>query len=462
MDVQPPSHPVPIAAVVPNSPAFIAGIQTGWELLTVNGVPIPDILAYRRELAGGRARLVVQDPESGGLVPFTVAWEDPGLEFSEVVFDGLRLCANKCEFCYIHQMPQGFRKSLYVMDDDFRTSFLYGSFITLTNLSEHDIARILDENLSPLYVSVHTTDEDLRHDMMKWWRLKVINPQATKIRDMLDRLAPIELYTQLVLLPGRNDGRALDETLNHLASRPNIQAVAAVPVGLTEHRRNLPELRPYATGEAMAIVKRMHRFQRRMLAERGSRFVFLSDEFYLLAGHPVPSEKAYEGFPMLENGVGMVRDFLATPMGSLPAALEEPKRVILASGSLFAPVLSSAVAPLSDLDGLDIEVRALENRTFGSVTTVAGLLAGGDILDQIEPGEADQLILSPNVVKYGTEMLLDGLSLGDLRDRLDMNVDLGGTSLAELVHVVIYGSRATAAPQFGFSTHAVKESAKQH
>ena len=166
MEVQPPSHPVPIAAVVPNSPAFIAGIQTGWELLTVNGVPIPDILAYRRELAGGRARLVVQDPESGGLVPFTVAWEDPGLEFSEVVFDGLRLCANKCEFCYIHQMPQGFRKSLYVMDDDFRTSFLYGSFITLTNLSEHDVARILDENLSPLYVfgAYHGRRSPARHD----------------------------------------------------------------------------------------------------------------------------------------------------------------------------------------------------------------------------------------------------------------------------------------------------------
>ena len=147
--------------------------------------------------------LQVRDPLTGEGVSFSASWEDPGLEFSEVIFDGLKLCANKCEFCYVHQMPKGFRKSLYVMDDDFRTSFLYGSFVTLTNLSEQDINRILDENLSPLYVSVHTANEDLRRDMMKWWRLKVKDPHATKIRGMLERLAPIDLYTQMVLLPGR-------------------------------------------------------------------------------------------------------------------------------------------------------------------------------------------------------------------------------------------------------------------
>lgn len=450
-----------VSSVVPGSPAASAGIGCGWQLLSANGEPIPDILAYRRELARGEALLQLRSP-SGEERLLSVSWEDPGLEFDEVIFDGLRLCANKCEFCYVHQMPRGFRKSLYVMDDDFRTSFLYGSFVTLTNLSEADIERILDEQLSPLYVSIHTADEELRRDMMKWWRLKVKDPQATRIRGMLERLEPIDLYTQLVLLPGRNDGAAFDETLDYLAALPNVQAVAAVPVGLTEHRTNLPELRPYRSDEARELVRRAELFQRRMIAERGSRFLFLSDEFYLLAGMPLPAAEAYEGFPMLENGVGMVRDFLARPLTDLPERLDRKSRVLLASGTLFAPILARATEPLRAIEGLDLEVRALENRTFGGVTTVAGLLAGGDLLAGIEPGEADLLLLSPNMLKYGTETLLDDLTLDDLRGRLGMAVEVGGNDLAALARTVIDGAPQQRLPQFGFSTHAVKEASKQH
>ena len=459
------AEPAPVYAtvseVLPGSPAAAAGVRPGWELVTVNGVPIPDILAYRRELAQGEAELRLRHPE-GGELRFSVAWEDPGLAFDQVIFDGLKLCANKCEFCYVHQMPQGFRKSLYVMDDDFRTSFLYGSFVTLTNLTDADVGRILDEQLSPLYVSVHSADEELRRDMMKWWRLKVKDPAATRIRGMLERLEPIDLYTQLVLLPGRNDGVELDETLHYLASRPNVQAVAAVPVGLTGHRKNLPDLRPYRADEAREIVHRVTAFQRRMLAQRGSRFVFLSDEFYLLAGEALPSEDAYEGFPMLENGVGMVRDFLVTPPPPLPDKLAVPTRVLLATGRLFAPVLEAALEPLQAIEGLALEVRALDNRTFGSVTTVAGLLAGSDLLDQIEPAEADRLLLSPNVLKYGTDVLLDDCSLDDLRRELAMAVMVGGSDLATLVRTILDGTPPRSTPQFGFSTHAVKEASKQH
>ena len=458
----PPPYTASITGVLAGSPAAKAGVQVGWELLSVNGTHIPDVLAYRRELEKGIATLHVKDPLLGDEVTFEAEWEDPGLEFDEVIFDGIRLCANKCEFCYVHQMPKGFRKSLYMMDDDFRTSFLYGSFVTLTNLTETDIERILNENLSPLYVSVHTMDQALRQDMMKWWRLKVKEEKATQIETMLKRLEPIDLYTQMVVLPGRNDGEILSESLEALARYPNVQAVACVPVGLTDHRVNLPDLKPFNAEQAKDVIRRVEAFQGRMLEEKGTRFAFLSDEFYILAGLPIPNEEVYEGYPMLENGVGMVRDFLSEPLPKLPERLAQPKKVLLATGKLFAPILERAVAPLKNIEGLELEVRALKNRTFGEVTTVAGLLAGRDFLTQVEPGEADLLLVSPNVLKYGTENLLDDRTMDDLRGELNMAVEVGGTSLGELAETILSGVGERHLPQFGFSTHAVKEAAKQH
>jgi putative radical SAM enzyme (TIGR03279 family) len=428
----------------------------------VNGAWVPDVLAYRRELERGVADLELRHPLSGAEVRLRVEWEDPGLEFDDVIFDGLRLCANKCEFCYVHQMPKGFRKSLYTMDDDYRTSFLYGSFVTLTNLTDADVQRILDEHLSPLYVSVHTADEALRADMMKWWRLKVKDPRSTSVRGMIERLEPIDLFTQVVAVPGRNDGAALDATLEYLASRPNVQAVAVVPVGLTDHRRNLPEVRTLTAAESDDLVARVEAFQRRMLHDKGTRFAFLSDELYLTSGRPLPAAEAYEGFVMLENGVGMVRDFLEAPLPALPDRLEVPKRVLLVTGALFGPVLERAVAPLRAVDGLEVEVRTLVNRTFGAVTTVTGLLAGRDVLTQVAPGEADLLLVSPSMLKYGTETMLDDRSLDDLRRELRMQVEVGGTNLAELFAAVLGTGAATAVPQFGFSTHAIKEASGQH
>lgn len=457
-----PPYVAPVREAAPGSPAERAGVGDGWELVRVNGQWVPDVLAYRRELERGRAVLELRHPESGAARTLEVAWEDPGLEFEDVIFDGLRLCANKCEFCYVHQMPKGFRKSLYTMDDDFRTSFLYGSFVTLTNLTEDDVRRILDEHLSPLYVSVHTADEGLRAEMMKWWRLKVKDPAATSIRGMIERLEPIDLFTQVVAVPGRNDGDALDATLAYLASRPNVQAVAVVPVGLTDHRRNLPEVRTHTPAEADALVARVEAFQRRMLRERGTRFAFLSDELYLVAGRPLPGADAYEGFVMLENGVGMVRDFLEAPLPELPARLERPQRVLLVTGKLFGPVLERAVAPLRAVEGLSVEVRPLVNRTFGAVTTVTGLLAGRDVLTQVTPGEADLLLVSPSMVKYGTETLLDDRTLDDLRRELGMRVEVGGADLGELYAAVLGTGAAQPVPQFGFSTHAVKEASRQH
>jgi len=452
-----PTPTATISEIVPASPAEVAGISAGWELTKVNDRTITDILAYRHELSQGLAKVTCREPESGQEISFEVEWEDPGLEFSEVIFDGIKLCANKCEFCYVHQMPKGMRRSLYIMDDDFRTSFLYGSFVTLTNLSESDIQRILDEQLSPLYVSVHTANQELRNDMMKWWKLKVKDPEATKIRDMLEKLKDIDLYTQMVLLPNRNDGEYLDETLEYLSSLPNVQAVATVPLGLTEHRTNLPDLNPYSEKEAQDVLNRVHKWQKKMLAERGTRFVFASDEFYLIAGQQLPSDEAYEGYQMLENGVGMIRDFLSSPLPELPTSLPTPKKIILATGKLFAPVLEKAVEPLKAIKNLNIEVRMLKNNTFGEVTTVTGLLAGQDFVKQIEPKEADLLLVSPNVLKFGTETMLDDVTLDDLRQQLEMDIQVGGTNLAELFQTILGQDSAQIEPQFGYSTHALKE-----
>ena len=390
------------------------------------------------------------------MLEFEVSWEDPGLEFDEVLFDGIKLCANKCEFCYVHQMPKGFRKSLYIMDDDYRLSFLYGSFVTLTNLTDDDFNRILSEKLSPLYVSVHATDQALRSDMMKWWKLKVKDETATKIQDSLKRLEPIDLYTQLVLMPGRNDGDHFDESIEYLSSLPNVQSVACVPVGLTEHRRNLPNLRPFNALEARDVLNRAHVWQKKLLEERGTRFIFPSDEFYILAGYPLPPEEAYEGYPMLENGVGMVRDFLSEPLPELPLSVPETK-VILGTGTLFAPVLEMAVEALRAVKGLEIEVRAVQNRTFGEPTTVAGLLTGRCFLHGVKPAEADLLIVSPSTLRYGTETMLDEVTLTELRANLKMDVRSGGKSLAELARVILSNAVSSSLPQFGMSAHAIKE-----
>ncbi|WP_291423631.1 DUF512 domain-containing protein [Deinococcus sp.] len=475
-------YPAPIKTVEEGSPAARAGVRPGDVLLRVNGETITDVLDYRHKLERGVVTLEIARPQQAPLVmtgvpttaqdhhrlmlpaapslddtfTFTVEWEDPGLDFEEVLFDGIKKCANKCDFCYVHQMPRGFRKSLYIMDDDYRLSFLYGSFVTLTNLTEGDINRILNENLSPLYVSVHTANQDLRQDMMKWWKLKVKDPQAVQIREMIERLESIDLYTQIVLVPGRNDRENLDETVEYLSSRPNVISAAVVPIGLTAHRTNLPDVRTFNREEAQDTLKRLNIWRKKFLAERGTRFIFPSDEIYLLAGEPLPSEEEYEGFPMLENGVGMIRDFLTEGLPELPAALPQPLKVILGTGLLFAESLDRAVEPLRAIDGLDIEVRAVENKTFGRVTTVAGLLTGRCFRHAVKPGEADLLIVPPTTLRYGTELMLDDVSLSELRQEFKMDVRSGGATLGELARVILQGAQSSG-PQFGMSAHAVKD-----
>ena len=246
--------------------------------------------------------------------------------------------------------------------------------------------------------------------------------------------------------------------MEYLSSRPNVISAAVVPIGLTGHRTNLPDVRTFNKEEAQDTLKRLNVWRRKFLAERGTRFVFPSDELYLLAGEPLPSEEEYEGFPMLENGVGMIRDFLTEGLPELPAALPQPMRVVLGTGLLFADSLERAIAPMRDIQGLDIEVRAVENKTFGRVTTVAGLLTGRCFRHAIKPGEADLLIVPPTTLRYGTELMLDDVSLSELRNEFKMDVRAGGATLGELARVILQGAQSSG-HQFGMSAHAVKDTA---
>lgn len=426
-----------VSSVDPASPAGQAGVRPGDWLRSVNGTVVEDILAYRRELARGRATLRFER-EGGPSIPVLVEFEEPGVEFAEVLFDGVRECANRCEFCYIHQMPRGFRRSLYVMDDDFRLSFLYGSFVTLTNLSDADLDRIENERLSPLYVSVHATDAELRARMMRHVKPKVQSAEALRLERVFERLASagITLYTQLVLVPGHNDGGHLDRSVEWLGAWPNVEAVAVVPVGLTSHRSHLPGLEAYTAEGAADVLARCDRLRHRYQAERGSRFVHPSDEFYILAGRPFPAAETYEGFPMLENGVGMVRDFESEPLPLLPAAIP-PRRVICLTGTMFSPLLERYVSPLRGVRGLDLKVRPVTNQTFGPSVTCAGLLCGQDLRPAVSPGEADLVVVPRTVLRHGTETLLDDLTLDDLSREWRCPVIAGDNSLAGLARAVL-------------------------
>jgi len=426
-----------VRAIEPGSPAARAGVRPGDWLVSVNGSVVEDILAYRRELAQGRVTLVFQR-EEGLALPVEVEFEEPGVEFAEVLFDGVRECVNRCEFCYIHQMPKGFRRSLYVMDDDFRLSFLYGSFVTLTNLSDADLNRIENEHLSPLYVSVHATDVELRRRMMRHLKPKVQSDQALRLDKIFERLGPagIDLYTQLVLVPGRNDFDHLKASVEWLAGWPNVLAVAVVPVGLTSHRSHLPNLQAYGASGALEVLAQCDRLRERYLAERGSRFVHPSDEFYILAGRAFPAAEEYEGFPMLENGVGMVRDFESEPLLSLPSEVA-PRRVICLTGTLFAPLLEGYAAPLRGVRGLALTIRPVVNRTFGPQVTCAGLLCGADLLPAVTQGEADLVIVPRTLLRHASETLLDDVTVDDLSREWRCPVVAGENSLAGLGRAVL-------------------------
>src|SRR5207253_5679995 len=291
-----------VASVRPRSAAARAGLRAGDRIVAINGAPLRDAIDFHYHAGEARLRLQIERDGRTRHSRIERARGHLGLELEAPRAAEIATCANKCVFCFIHQLPKGMRKSLYVKDDDFRLSFLHGNYITLTDLEEPELARIVEQRLSPLYVSVHATDPTLRWELLGRPRV------SAEILPRLERLAKagIRMHAQVVLCPGLNDGAHLERTVRELAPLyPHVATTAVVPVGLTRHRERLPALRSLTADEARALVTTAEAWQHRWLAELGSRFVFLADEIYLLANLPLPPAAAYEGFPIAEDGIGL-------------------------------------------------------------------------------------------------------------------------------------------------------------
>lgn len=406
--------PARIAQVTPGSIAEEIGLLPGDLLCAVNGVPVPDYVAYRFAIADEQVLLeIARGDERAEIEIEKDADEDLGLVFAEDVFDGVRRCANRCVFCFEEQMPAGMRAALNLRDDDFRLSFLHGNFLTLTNLRPEDEARILRERLSPLFVSVHATDPAVRRRMLG-------NRRAPDVLAQIDRLAAgdIELHAQIVLCPGWNDGAALVRTLEDLAARhPALLSVGIVPVGLTAHRPAGPEVRAVTRADAAAVLATVEDRQARNLAALGTRQVFAADEFYLLLQRDPPAADAYEGFPQLENGIGLARRFLDALAGlRLPRRLPGG-RVTLATGTLAAPLVERLAERLRAA-GVEAQVVAVPNAFYGGGVSVAGLLTAGDLRATLAGRDLGRLVILPAASRNADGIFLDDTTPDALADAL--------------------------------------------
>jgi putative radical SAM enzyme (TIGR03279 family) len=412
-----------IAAVTPGSLGEELGLQPGDRLVALNGRPPRDLIDYLGGIAEETVTLLVRRAK-GETIEFEVEKDvddQLGLEFSSAVFDRIRPCANRCVFCFVDQLPQGLRASLYVKDDDYRLSFCQGNYITLTNLSDEDFSRIVRLRLSPLYVSVHATDPAVRVALLR-------QPSAAGVLDHLRRLteAGIEVHAQLVLVPGWNDGAVLERTLSDLGSLwPGVQSVAAVPVSVSRHRHDSVPLRGFTRVESAAVLSTVHRFQARFQADLGTRLVFPADEFYLRAGKPIPASVAYEEYAQLEDGIGMVRklwdeaDAAVSAISPGPRPATDP--VHLVTGLSGAQVLQPLLLGLQTRGlALNAHLLPVPNRFFDpEAVTVTGLLTGQDILAAVaatrQRGERVTRLLLPETVFRGAPgRTLDELSVDDL------------------------------------------------
>jgi putative radical SAM enzyme (TIGR03279 family) len=410
---------VVVARVAPRGAAERAGLREGDRILSINGAALRDAIDFHFHGGEERLRLAVERDGRRHTLHLTRRPAGLGLELEAPRPAEIATCANKCVFCFIHQLPRGLRKSLYVKDDDFRLSFLHGNYITLTDLEEAELDRIEAQRLSPLYVSVHATDPDLRHALLGQPRVR------RELLPVMERLAKagIAMHAQIVLCPGWNDGAALERTVHELARlHPAVPTVAVVPVGLTRHRERLPELRAVTPEEAGGLVRTIETWQSGFQASLGTRFVWAADELYLQSGLPLPPARAYEGFAVAEDGIGLVRRFedgFARAIARPPAPLRRPRRVTVVTGEMFAPRMRALLDRLS-VGGLTVNLAPIANEFFGRGIGVAGLLTGRDIQIQLAQtacgagGLGDEVLLPAVTLRDGAGVFLDDLTPADL------------------------------------------------
>jgi len=407
-----------VESVEPNSYAAELGLLAGDRLLSINGHEMTDLVDYHLYI-GSKQLLLTVLRENDDL------WE-LDLEKDQHEALGINMaqspplqCGNQCLFCFVHQLPKGLRKTLYIKDEDYRFSYLYGSYITLTNLSEVDLQRIIRDKLSPLYISVHATAHLLRE--------KLLGTEVPDILPLLERLvtAGIELHCQVVFCPGINDGTALEQTINDLARfYPQVASVAIVPVGLTRYRSKLPQLRKVTHQDATSCLRLVHQYQDDFLSQHRTRFVFAADEFYLLAEQQIPPYSNYEDFPQIENGVGLIAQFRhQTAEVLLEVEALDLDKITLVTGRLFQDELTKYAEQFSAKSGVNLQVIAIDNHFFGPDITVTGLITGDDLLQQLRGHSLGNGLLIPDVMlKDGGGLFLDDINIENIKKFLHVPV----------------------------------------
>ncbi len=413
-----------IEKVEEKSPAAAAGIKEGWKLLRIDNEPFADIIDYKIMEADDQLRLLVMT-ERGILrrVKINKKIGTPlGLQFKPPTINKMQSCSNKCIFCFIDQNPSGMRSALYVKDDDYRLSFLYGNFITLNRVTASELERIIRLRLSPLYVSVHTTNPTLRALM---FGTKKAEKGLSNLRWLVKN--GIQVHAQVVLCPGYNTGSEMNRTIEDLAKMGSgLVSVALVPVGLTAHRSGCTKLRKFTGEEARKLLEQLEEMQLKYLKDRGTRFVFAADEFYNLAAVPFPGDEEYEGYPQLENGVGLARHFLdelELIEKQETVILDRDLKITIATGVAAKQLVEELVKVFLKIKGLDIDLKIIENSLFGKEVTVSGLLAGKDLVEALEGKDLGEMVfITKTMLKEDSTLFLDDLDLGNIEQVLNIPV----------------------------------------
>ena len=420
------------------------GIEVNDVLISINGTPIDDIIDYKFLAVDEEVVLEIEKPD-GEIWEYEIEKEyseDLGLEFQGGIMDKAKSCSNKCMFCFIDQLPKGMRNTLYFKDDDSRLSFLQGNFVTLTNMKDEDIDRIIRYKISPINISVHTTDPELRVKMLKNRFAGAIMERLKKLRD-----AEIEMHAQVVCIPNVNNGEELRKTVTDLYElHPYVKNVAVVPIGITKFRENLPKVDTFTPESAKEEIMMIQDLQNKFIKETGAPFVRLSDEFYITAGLDVPNEEFYSEYEQLEDGVGMIRYYREVVNRSLEFLDKDLKGSFsMVTGELaYNEIKKSADNIMKNNPNIKIDVYKVINNFFGNTITVAGLLTGTDIIDQLKGKiNSEYLIMPSNMFRKGYELapadmvMLDDLRIDDIENALNVKVivcDYTGDDLIDLIN----------------------------
>lgn len=436
------TKPALITKILPDSIAAEMGFEVGDAIISINGTAPRDLIDYQFlcadelleleviDVAGKTHHLEIEKDYDEGL----------GLEFDSALFDNLIQCNNRCPFCFIDQQPPGKRQSLYLKDDDYRLSFLYGSYLTLTNLSQKEWARIEQMRLSPLYVSVHATEPEIRTRLLK-------NPRAGEILQQLKwfQQKRLQIHAQVVVCPGINDGKHLEKTLLDLAAfhkgkTPAVASVAVVPVGLTKFRPTEDELIPVNPEKAAEVIEQVQNLQAKFRTSLKSTFAWLADEWFLIAGADLPPESDYENYPQIDNGVGSIRAFLKEfdlAAKNLPKRINTPKKLTWVLGNAVEKAFQPIAERLNLIENLEITIVALYSNYWGQKITVTGLLTGEDLLSELQQRYlGDGVLLPAMMLKHGDTCFLDDMTVTELASKLSTPI-LPVRGIAELIETCI-------------------------